>query len=610
MRMMIITGLLMLVAFSVSGQTSFRASVSNNPVAVDQRFRLSFELNTQGSGFTPPDLSDFFVLSGPNQSTSMQFINGNMSQSVTFSYLLQARSEGTFTIGSASVEANGERVTSAPIKVNVTKNTTSGSGSGGTAQSQQDQNSTNISSKNIFIRVVVNKTSAYVGEAIVATYKLYSNVQLVNYGINKVPSLNGFWTHDVELPSQLQLYNEVYNGVNYQVGDIKKVVLFPQQSGKLTLDPMEGECIARVRVKRNSSGGPFDAFNDPFFNDPFFGFGGVRDVKFAVKSLPLTINVNALPADAPPGFSGAVGNFTIDGSIDRNEVSANDALNYKVRIKGSGNIGLIDAPELSLSPDIERYDPKIRDDLRYGNEGASGSRTFEYLLIPRFQGEYEIPATGFVYFDPGRKRYVSLETQKQQIAVRKGAGGSAASVSGAAKSDFQLLNREIRFIKTSDPDLSTGNVIILRNTLYWISLILPLLLLAGITWFNRKRISEMANTTDFRSKKASRNARRRLKLAASLSKQGEEKKFHEEINRVLWQFISDKLRIPVSDLTKESVKKSLKNSGISDQLIAELVLMIEYCEMYSYAGSGSQKSMQDVHGEVVKLISAIENEYE
>jgi hypothetical protein len=414
----------------------------------------------------------------------------------------------------------------------------------------------------------------------------------------------------VELPSQLQLYNEVFNGVNYQVGDIKKVVLFPQQSGKLTLDPMEGECIARVRVKRNSSGSPFDAFNDPFFNDPFFGFGGVRDVKFAVRSLPLAINVKPLPADAPPAFSGAVGDLKLEGILDRNSVTANDAVNYKVRIKGNGNIGLIEAPELSLSPDIEQYDPKVLDDLSYGVKGASGSRTFEYLLIPRFQGEYEIPSVEFVYFDPKRKRYISLNTLPEQIEVRKGAGGTTAAVSGAAKSDFQLLNREIRFIKTSEPDLSIGDVELHNKSMYWALLLLPLVILGGLVWFNRKRFNEMANATEFRSRKASRNAKKRLKQAYTLSRNGEEKNFHEEINRALWQFMSDKLRIPVADLTKDSVKENLTKSGISETLVTQLLSTIEYCEMYSYAGSGSQRSMDSVHNDVVKLISEIEKEYE
>lgn len=317
---------LLMTTLQVAAQ-SFTASVSKNPVGVNEQFQLSFTLNSSGSTFKAPPLNDFMVLSGPNQSTSMQFINGSMSQSFTLSYILQPKKEGTFKIESASIEAGGKMVLSNPISVTVNK------GSGGSAQGgQQDDNKTNISSKNIFIRVSVDKTNVYRGEAIVATYKIYTNVQLLNYSINKVPALNGFWSQDMQLPAQLQLRAETYNGVNYQVGDIKKVVLFPQQSGTLTLDPMEGECIARIQVKRNRSGSPFDIFNDPFFNDPFFGSGGIRDVKFAVKSDPVKITVRELPPNAPASFNGAVGKYSLDGTIDKTNPKANDAVTFKIKL--------------------------------------------------------------------------------------------------------------------------------------------------------------------------------------------------------------------------------------------------------------------------------------
>ncbi|MBL0342593.1 MAG: BatD family protein [Bacteroidetes bacterium] len=212
------------------------------------------------------------------------------------------------------------------------------------------------------------------GEAIVATYKLYTNVQVVNYSINKVPAFNGFWSQDMQMPAQLTLSNETVNGVNFQVGEIKKVVLFPQKSGVLNLEPMEGECIARIQVKRNKSGSPFDIFNDPFFNDPFFSSGGIRDVKFAVKSEPVKITVKELPAGAPESFNGAVGKFNFEGSIDKTKLKENDAVALRLKLTGKGNIKLVEAPELELSPDIEKYDPKISDNINVNEKGASGSR--------------------------------------------------------------------------------------------------------------------------------------------------------------------------------------------------------------------------------------------
>jgi len=593
--------------FSGNAQTKLSAGVSHNPVAVGQQFRLNFELNASGSIFTAPDLSAFQVLSGPNQSKSMQFINGNMSQSLTYSYILQAVSEGKFTIGSASVITNGVRVNSNPVTINVVKGS---QGKGTNSQGNKGQvDKSNISSKNIFIRVEVNKRSVFMGEAVVATYKLYSNVPLVNYGINKVPALNGFWSQDIELPSQLQLYNEVYNGVNYQVGDIKKVVLYPQQTGTLVLDPMEGECIARVKVKRGSSNSPFDVFNDPFFNDPFLGFGGVRDVKLAVKSNPVQIKVKELPKNAPGSYSGAVGKFSIESIIDNTTVKANDAITVRIKISGRGNLNLIDAPALKLSTDIEQYEPKISDKILVNDRGSSGSRTFEYLLIPRYPGMYEIPPTIFTYFDVLKKQYVRLSTKSIQLKIEKGSEASSAVIAGTAKSDFQLLNREIRFIKTNVPNFDKSDRIFYGSGLFWTLILFPVLLFIGLLAMIKKRKNELADVVGAKSKRATKLARKKLKLAAKLMQGGDERAFYEEVTRASWGFIGDKLKIPVSDLSKSNATIKLQESGVHDDTINRIMELIEYCEQSNYAGQKVSMNMEEVYSSVETVISKIEDEY-
>lgn len=592
---------LLMTTLQVAAQ-SFTASVSKNPVGVNEQFQLSFTLNSSGSSFKAPPLNDFMVLSGPNQSTSMQFINGSMSQSFTLSYILQPKKEGTFKIESASIEAGGKMVLSNPISVTVNK------GSGGSAQGgQQDDNKTNISSKNIFIRVSVDKTNVYRGEAIVATYKIYTNVQLLNYSINKVPALNGFWSQDMQLPAQLQLRAETYNGVNYQVGDIKKVVLFPQQSGTLTLDPMEGECIARIQVKRNRSGSPFDIFNDPFFNDPFFGSGGIRDVKFAVKSDPVKITVRELPPNAPASFNGAVGKYSLDGTIDKTNPKANDAVTFKIKLTGKGNIKLAEAPEFELSPDIEKYDPKVADNITVNERGASGTRTFEYLLIPRHQGTYDFGPVEFSYFDLEKKSYVTLKTPAYKLKVERGAeGGSAVALSG--KADFQVLGRDIRFIKTGATEFSGDDDDFYGSYLFWFLVILATGGFAGLVLFRKQQLALNADAALVKSRKATRMARKRLEVAGNLLKAGNQSGFYDETAKAIWGYLSDKLRLPVASLTQDTVVEALQKSSAGEETIRSLKGILDHCEFSRFARMDSSRKPEDIYQDTIKLITQLENE--
>ena len=295
---------------------SLSASIDRNPVGAGEQFQVTFTLNASGSNFQGPSFSEFNVLAGPSTSTSMNIINGSVSQSQSYTYFLQAKNEGTFKIGSAYVACNGKKLESPPFTITVTKGNPKQQSQQQGQQGQQQSNDANggLSSNDVFLRASVDKTTVFRGEGIVVTYKLYTKVQLVNYAISKAPSLNGFWSQDIQMPSQLNLKSETLNGVQYGVGEIKKVVLFPQQSGTLTLDPMEGECIARIKAKSQRSNNPFDMLNDPFFNDPFFG-RGVRDVKVAVKSESVKINVKELPDNAPASFTGSVGKFSFEAII-------------------------------------------------------------------------------------------------------------------------------------------------------------------------------------------------------------------------------------------------------------------------------------------------------
>ncbi len=593
---------LLVFATTFACAQSFTASVNKNPVGLNDQFQLTYTLSANGSAFKAPSLSEFSVLSGPNQSSSMQFVNGNMSQSISFSYILQPKKEGTFKLEPATVESGGKIVLSNMITITVNKG-----GAQGSQKGQNQDEKSNISTNNIFLRVSVDKSTVYRGEAIVATYKLYTNVQVINYSISKVPAFNGFWSQDMQMPTQLTLSTEVVNGISYQVGEIKKVVLFPQQSGALTLEPMEGECIARIQVKRSKSGSPFDIFNDPFFNDPFFGSGGIRDVRFAVKSDPVKITVKELPSNPPSSFSGAVGKFTLVGTVDKTNLKANDAVALRLKLTGKGNIKLIEAPEFELSPDIETYDPKISDNVTVNERGASGSRTFEYLLIPRHQGKYEVAPIELTYFDLEKKNYITLKSPPFTLNVERSAdGGSAMTMTG--KSDFQVLGRDIRFIRTVVPEFSGSARKFYGSWMFWILAILPV---AGLIFLIRYRKHTNAMNSDvslMKSRKATKMARKRLETATKLLKAGNQSAFYDETGKALWSYMSDKLKLPVSILTKESAFESLKNRGASDETLSNLVTTLDYCELARFSRSEGGKSADQFYQDTVNLITRIEDE--
>jgi len=586
---------------------SLTASVSKNPVGNGEQFQLTFTVNANGNNFQPPALTDFNVLGGPNQSTSMQFINGNMSQTISLTYYLQAKSEGSFTIGAATIVCNGKKIASEPVVLKVVKAAAAPQGGGG-QQGQGADEYKQVTSDNLFIKASVDKTTVYQGESMVVTYKIYTRVNIVNYAIPKMPTFSGFWTQDIPIPGQIQLHSETVNGVTYSVGELKKVLLFPQQSGTLTLDPMEVECIARVPVKRNrQSNNPFDIFNDPFFNDPFFG-SGARDIKAAIKSLPIKVTVKPLPDGAPESFDGAVGHFTFEASMDKKETKTNEPVSLKIKITGKGNLKLINAPALHIPADIETYDPKINQNVSATVAGTSGTKSFEYLLIPRHQGTYEIEPLAFSYFDLDKKQYISFSSAKFELKVDKGADESAAMTSGASKADIQLLGSDIRFIKSGPLRLNTTGNIFYASPQFYIALVMPFILFIGAFIFRQKNRELRGNIGLMKSRKANKMARKRLAVAGKLLDAKNKEKFYDELFRACWGYVGDKLGISPADLSKESAAVALKEKNVSDESVAALITTLDFCEFARFAPQAENSGLEKIYRDAIDTITKIENE--
>jgi hypothetical protein len=593
--------LLFLFFYSTVSAQEFTASVTPGTVAVGDQVQVTYTLNGTGSNFHAPTFENFNVLAGPSQSTNMQIVNGVVSQSLSYTYVLQPIKEGTFKFGSATIDAGGKKISSNQVTINVVKGNPQPKSQG--SQSGQKQDGTVAGGKNVFFKVSVDKSNVFQGEGIVVTYKLYTKVNLVNYSISKLPSLTGFWSQDITMPQQLQFHSENFDGANYKVAEIKKMVVFPQRAGTLELDPMEGEVIARVQAKRQQQNS-----NDPFsqfFNDPFFNFNQWQDVKVSLKSDAVKITVRDLPSNAPSSFNGAVGKFNIDISLDKKETKAHEPVTLKIKISGKGNLKLIDPPKADFPADFETYDPKISSSITATTAGVNGNKTFEYLVIPRNAGDYKIPVSGFSFFNLDKKQYESVPSQVLTLKVEKGNETMTTTVTGVSKSDVQLLGKDIHFIKTNTPEFIQGSGSFFGSGLFYALMGAPALLFGGLLVFRKRYMEMQSNIGLLKSQRANKVAKKRLSAAQKYLASNDKEKFLDEMFRALWGFVSDRLQIPVSELSKESASKVLQSKNISDDLINQFTETIDSCEFARFA-PGMAASNEEIYRKGIDIISKLE----
>lgn len=603
------------LAVAVSGliaqDIEFTGATKNN-VQVGEQFRAVYTVNQQVDKFEGPDFEGFNVLSGPNQSTnqSYQFVNGKVSQSyqLTFTYYLQAAKEGTFTIAPAKIIAGGKSFQSNSLNIIVGKSSspqTPATQGGGQRQTQASQGTPG--KNDIFIKASLDKSRPYQGEQIIITYKIYTTVPISQINISKISSFPGFWSKSLLNDNDpLKQSTEVINGKEYVVADLRKIALYAQRSGEIRVEPMELECVAQVKVEGSRSRDPFF---DSFFNDPFFN-RNFQNVQMNIESNPLTIDVKPLPSEGKAvDFSGAVGSFTIASEIDRTELKTNEPLTLKITVTGKGNLELIEALPVVFPPDFETYDPKITNNLSKNNSGISGSRTFEYLIIPRNPGEFQIKAVPFSYFDPVKQAYTRLSTPSYKIKVNKGdedPGG--ITYSGVSQKDIEFIGSDIRHIKAGNADLKRMNSFFIASGgfLFWI--ILPLVLFTGFLIYWTRNKKQKGNIALVRNRKANKVARKNLKKAGEYLANNSTEAFFDEISRALWGYISNKFNIPLSDLSIESVNHRLADKKISPENIRQFTEILENCEFARFAPGDKTGKMQGIYDEALTVISTIEQE--
>jgi hypothetical protein len=595
---------------SVSGvaqNATFTASVDNDHVAVGDQIQVTFTMNSMSGAdnFRPPAFSDFNVLSGPNQSTNMQFVNGAVSSSISYAYVIQARSAGTFTIGPASIDYQGKPLSTQPIKIVVAKGAAPPPGGGAKSAPGANAQDTDLGKQiadNVFLKATVDKVKAYQGEQITVTYKLYYRVNIANYSLSKLPALTGFWSEDLNVPKGSEQSNEVINGKQFRVAILKKAAIFAQRTGTLTIDPMEMDCVIQVQTRRRSN----DIF-DQFFNDPFFG--NVQNVKQQLHSEPVKINVLPLPSEnIPDGFGGAVGKYSMESWLDKKEVKAGEAVTLKIKLTGTGNLKLLEAPVIDVSPDIEKYDPKITDNLSNDNNVISGSRTFEYLLIPRNAGEQKIASVPFSYFDPESKSYKSFHTPEFVLTVGKGLGFTSTGTEGISKEDVKLLGEDIRFIKSGGSSLRRHGDRLAGSPTFYVMTASPFVLFIGFVVYMRKRERFLGDVRLVKNRKARKIAQRRLEESKKFLQAKNREEFYTAISRALWGYMSDKLGIPAAELTLERIQASLGERKITPELVSKLTSTIEQCEFARFSPTQNPLELDTMYAQTVDLISTIEEQ--
>ena len=585
-RFFIIIGVIFGIASAMSLSAQITC-VTKAPaqVVVGQAFNITYDLNERADKTLAINFPNFRCVGGPSTGSSSytSIINGQVqsSQSFTYTYAFVAEKEGTFTIPSVTFIVKNQQVKSNTVNITVTAGT----------QNQQANTNTNrqtteaqgFNKNDYFIKATVSNSNPYVGEQVIVTYKLYLGSQTNGYQsqISSRPTTQGFWTYDLNPkdgnPARKE---EIIDGKKFTVVDLYSLAVYPQKSGKLTITPLEASLIVQIVVQQQRRGNDiFDLFFDPF--------GGARaqNIELNLSSNAVTIQAKELPTNNKPlNFSELVGDFKLSAKLSRDKLTANDATNLTVTISGAGNLQYIEPLDFEFPTDISVHDPEIRDNINTSPSGISGSRIFEYVLIPRVEGNYVIPSASFSFFDKRKGSYTTLYTPEFTINVEKGQANNAVAFNTNTKTDIKVLGEDIRHIKTNwKPELYTASFFL--SPMYWFLLILPIILLVLFLILFRKRMETQKNVVLLRDKKASKTAKKRLRKAEKLLQNNQNEAFYIEISKVLWGYISDKFHIPVGQLSLDTAYQKLSGQNMQEDSIKEFINTLNDCEYVRFAPS-------------------------
>ena len=604
MRKLFLTAFLVLSALVMTAQTSIQVQ-THNVVAEDERFNVTFVIdgNVKVSEFSWEPGSDFQLLWGPQRghSSSIQIINGKTTKSVqtTFSYVLRPLKAGRFSLPSARANVDGKELVSSSESIEVVsqqaQSRQQNPSSSSQSQTQQPKATQQRTGEDIILTLNLSRTNVVVGEPITATIMLYTRADIAGFESAQFPDFNGFWSQEQDSPTNIEFSRATYNGQIYNAALLKKYMLIPQQTGALTISPAEIVCLVNVRTAP-SGNSIFDGF-----------FDSVTTVRQKVVSKAVKVNVSALPKGAPESFGGGVGEFTISAKMSKDSLKTHEAASLIVTVSGKGNISLIQAPDVKLPPDMEAYDTKTSD--RVDKSGYSGSKRYEYPFIPRSWGDFVIPPVKYSYYDVKAGKYVTLQTDSIAFNVARGADvpGAGTVISAPSQKDVKSLGTDIRYINVKNSQLSAKGVFFVGSALFWVLSIL-IVLLAVVCWAAfRKIAARRADIAGAKNRKATKMAMKRLRLAGTFLRQNLYTAFYEELHKALLGFMSDKLNIPVAELSKERIAEILSEGGVPDSLIDSFVGLVDACEFARYSPSAGNEAMTAHYEAALDVISSIDS---
>ncbi len=598
-----IRGKILAIAFAgfsigLAQTTSFTASVGSERIAVGEQFQLSFTLTTaqpaQPEKFVPPDFSAFVVLSGPMQSSQYSWINGRASSSLSYVYVLAPRKEGKTVVGSASVVIKEKEYKTDPLQVVILPASQAGQASENPALKEIGDN--------LFIRATPDKQRVRVGEQFILTYKLYTRVSIENYFVVKAPTFEGFWAEDFEQSKSPDVSTQTIDGKQYRVATIKRTALFATQTGTLKISPLQVRCAVQVQTRRTQSD-PFDIFNDPNFPNRF------RTQELDFSSNQVSITVDGLKGAAPSGFTGAVGSFTFESSIDKKEVKTGDPVTLKLVVSGTGNIKLVTIPRPVFPADLESYEPRVTEEIARDGNSIRGKKTAEYLLIPRNAGTRVIEPLSFVFYDLQNGSYVTRTTPRYSLTVTPGKD-LASGAAFASKEDIRLLGEDIRFLKLSPGSFRRVEESDSMSPWMIAGFLLPPMIFAGAFAYRKRREHLLGNISTVKSQKAGKEASRRLKTAQKLLAKGNTEEYHAEIAKALFGYLGDRLSIAPASLTLDHVLETLKMRGLQEEILGQVRSCIQGAEYARFApGSDTQEGRRDLLEQATAVIRSIERSF-